>query len=72
MTIAPWLTQFFTLADVPDRMLHLTLAGLTLFRRMPRERAAIAHELAVRAWADAVVERLSDRDCVWTCRGGRS
>lgn len=59
-------------ASVSTPTLRGMYAALEVLGVLSRQRAAIAHELAVRAWAEACARQLSDRDCVWTSRGGRS
>ena len=70
--IAAWLASFFKLAEISTLMLRAQLGILVLMDALPEQRRAIAHELAVRAWAEAVEERLGEPTCVWTSRGGRS
>lgn len=70
--IARWLSALLQYEGIPDSTLRATYAALRISGLFARQRAAIAHELAVRAWAEAVAERLSEPTCVWTSRGGRS
>lgn len=70
--IAAWLRSFFAYADLSEGTLRATYAALQLSGLFARQRAAIAHELAVRAWAEAVAQQLEEQGCVWTSRGGRS
>lgn len=67
---ASWLQRFLTHADVSTSTLRATLWLLALLDVRSGERAAIAHELAVRAWAEAIEARLGDT-IAW-CRGGVS
>jgi hypothetical protein len=60
-------------ADVSTGALRGMLATLTLLDVLPAQRGAIALELAVREWIDAVeVAAESPASCVWTERGGLS
>lgn len=47
-------------------------AALESLGVLSNQRAAIAQELVVRAWAEAVAERLEMPASRWTERGGRS
>lgn len=68
--IAAWIRTFFAYADLSDTTLRASYAALSISGLFARQRAAIAHELAVRAWAEAVEERIGST-IAW-CRGGRS
>ncbi len=67
---APWIAQFLALAELSTGTLRASLATLTMLAVLPKQREAIAHELAMRAWAEAVEAGLSTT-IAW-CRGGRS
>lgn len=68
--IAAWLRSHFDYADLSDTTLRASYAALSISGLFARQRAAIAHELAVRAWAEAVEEKLGST-IAW-CRGGKS
>ncbi len=70
--MAAWLSSFFSYADVSSPTLRATHAALQLSGLFGRQRQAIAHELAMRAWADALEQKMAEATCVWTSRGGRS
>ncbi len=68
--IAAWLASFFKLSEISTLMLRAQLGVLVLLDALPEQRAAIAHELAMRSWAEWLEARL-DTTIGW-CRGGRS
>jgi len=71
--IPAWLCTFFRYASLSTSSLRALGATYRLLGVLPEERDAIAHELAVRAWADAVEERLENElSCSWCSRGGQS
>lgn len=59
-------------ATLSTSTLRAMYASLEVIGVLSNQRAAIAYELAMRAWAEEVTASLSDLDCVWTARGGRS
>lgn len=60
-------------ASISTGALRGMLASLTLLDVLPKQRGAIALELAVREWIDAVeVAAETPASCVWTERGGLS
>lgn len=62
--------KYRNLSTMVLRGTYATLASLGV---LSRQRADIAHELAIRAWVEALEERLDvPAACVWTERGGRS
>jgi hypothetical protein len=68
--MAAWVHSLLLYADVSDSTLRATHASLAFLRMFPRQREAIAYELAVRGWAAAIEDRLAGT-IAW-CRGGRS
>ena len=68
--IAAWLRSFFQYADLSTSTLTATDAALRVSGLFQRQREAIAHELAMRAWAEAVEAHLPET-IAW-CRGGKS
>jgi hypothetical protein len=70
--IAAWLRSFFSYADVSTSTLRATHAALALSGPFARQREAIAIEITVRDWAEAIEDRLDRGVCVWTERGGVS
>jgi len=58
------------LSYVSTSTLRASLATLTLLNVLPEQRAAIAYELAIRDWAEAVERALETT--LGLCRGGRS
>lgn len=72
MTIAAWLRRHFRYAALSDASLRTLRATYEACGVFPKEREAIAVELAMRSWADFLAARLDRPACVWTERGGRS
>ena len=68
--IAAWLHSLLKYADLSTLMLRAQLGILVLMDALPDQRKAIAHELAVRALADAVEMRMGQT--IGWCRGGKS
>ena len=68
--IASKLRRHVALAGVTTPTLKALLWTLRAIDALPEQRAAITHELAVRAWAEAVEERLGDT--IGWMRGGKS
>lgn len=65
-----WLARFFKYADLSTLTLRGMLGIAILVDLLPEQREAIVYELSVRAWAEAVEQRLGST-IAW-CRGGRS
>ncbi len=70
--MASWLSSFLAYADLSDGTLRATAAALRISGLFNRQRQAIEHELAMRAWADALAVTIEEPACVWTSRGGVS
>jgi hypothetical protein len=68
--MARGLRDSLRLASLPTGSLRVLLVTYAVLDVLPRERAAITYELAMRSWADFIEERLY-RTIGW-CRGGRS
>ena len=69
---AAWLASFFRLAALDTVSLRALLATLRFLDIGAAQRDAIQIELAARATAAWVEERLERCVCVWTERGGKS
>lgn len=70
--IPRWLARHLKYACVSTSVLRGMYRSLQVLGVLSNQRAAIAYELSMRAWAEAVEARLDEQPCVWTSRGGRS